>query len=133
MKYIFFFALALTFASCETNEQSTKGKLTNFTVSDGKTSFKLDEIQYKNVTLLSESANTMGNSCGQEIEVVMSNGEITSVYTKVNNTFWKWSTYVFGGVLLLIVLIGGFLANDGTGSMYEGGGTNNGWNAGQRF
>lgn len=119
MKYIIL-ALTLTFASCATNKQpSIEGKLTNFTVSDGKASFKLDEVQYKNVTVLSESVNTMGNSCGQEIEVVMSNGEITSVYTKVNNTFWKWFAYFFGTVLLLIVVIGGFSANDDTNQRYS--------------
>ncbi len=118
MKYILI-ALALSFTSCTTNEPSTKGKLTNFTVSDGKASFKLDEVQYKNVTVLSESATTMGNSCGQEVEVVMSNGEITSVYTKVTNTFWKYTAYFIGGCLLLTILIGVFSANDDTNQRYS--------------
>lgn len=133
MKYIFILAIALSFASCGTNEPSVEGKLTNLTVNDNKASFSLNEVQYTNVAVLPSTAQTLQNSCGQEIDVVMSNGEITSVYTKADNTFWEYSAYFFGGCLFLIVLIGGFSADGGTGSMYKGGSTNNGWNAGQRF
>lgn len=136
MKYILIFAIALSFASCGTSEPLHKGKLTNLTVSDGKASFKLNEVQYSNVILLSESTNTMKNSCGQEIEVWFANNytEINRVRTvAATNTFWKYAAWFFGGCLFLIVLIGGCSADDGTGSMYKGGGTNNGWNAGQRF
>lgn len=122
MKYIFIFALTLSFASCGTNEPSHKGKLTNLTVSDGKASFKLDEVQYTNVMLLSQSAQTMSNSCGQEVEVWFENNstEISQVRNiAAVNTFWKYATIVFGGTLLLIVLIGGFPANDGTDTRYN--------------
>lgn len=136
MKYILIFAFALSFASCGTNEPSNKGKLTNLAVSDGKAQFKLNEVQYTNVALLPSTAQTLQNLAGQDVEVVMSNGEITSVYTKSDNPiFFKYAVRFFGGCLILImVIIGiGFGANNGIGSMYRGGGTNNGWNAGQRF
>jgi len=121
MKYILIFAFALSFASCGTSEPPHGGKLTNLTVSDGKASFKLGEVQYTNVALLPSTAQTLQNLTGQEIEVWLENNsaEISQVRTvAATKRFWKYAAYFLGGTLLLIVLIGGSSANDGTSARY---------------
>lgn len=122
MKHIFIVAFALSFASCGTTEPPTKGKLTNFAVSDGKAQFKLNEVQYTNVALLPSTAQTLQNLAGQEIEVWLENNsaEISQVRTiTATERFWKCAAYFLGGTLLLIVLIGGSSSNDGTSARYN--------------